>query len=246
MTRIGMITPSSNTTLEPVTRRLLAHRSDIEIPVTRIRVQAISLGGDGADFNQDEFVRAAGLLADAKVDVIAWNGTSGSWLGPEHDRRVCQAITEATGVPATTSTLAILQACRELGVHRLGLATPYTSDVADRIVSSYAAEGLTVVGRAELGLSNNFSFAEVPPEEVAQLVERACPAEAEAVALVCTDVDAATGAEALEHRLGRPIIDSIAATLWWCLRLAGVDTTIPGFGTLLGGAGAAGSSAGAA
>lgn len=233
MTRIGMITPSSNTTLEPVSRRLLAQRTDVEFPVTRIRVQAIGLTGDGADFGVDAFVAAADLLADAKVDVIAWNGTSGSWLGPEHDRRVCRAISTATGVPATTSTLAILQACQTLGVRQLGLATPYTSDVADAITTSYAGEGVTIVGRADLGLTDNFSFAQVSPPTVAELLERACSQKAQAVALVCTNVNAVLAAEELEQRLARPIIDSIAATLWWCLRLAEANSAIPGFGTLL-------------
>ena len=29
------------------------------------------------------------LLAHAKVDVIAWNGTSASWLGFDRDERLC-------------------------------------------------------------------------------------------------------------------------------------------------------------
>lgn len=235
MTRIGMITPSSNTTLEPVTRRLLARRADVEFFVTRIRVQEISLEGGGADFDVDTFVAAASLLADAKVDVVAWNGTSGSWLGPEHDRRVCDAVTAATGVRATTSTLAILEACRVLGVRRLGLATPYTGDVADHIVTSYAAEGVNIVGRAELGLSDNFSFGEVSPASVKDLLERACTEDAEAVALICTNVDGTPVVAEFEQQLRRPVIDSIAATLWWCLSLAGASPVISNFGKLLSG-----------
>lgn len=228
-----MITPSSNTTLEPVTRRLLTYRPDVQFPVTRIRVQAINLGDDGADFDVDTFVAAASLLADANVDVIAWNGTSGSWLGTKHDRQVCQAITAATGVPATTSTLAILEACHVLNVTKLGLATPYTSDVADSIVTCYAAEGISIVGRAELGLSDNFSFAHTSPGSIATLLEDACTKAAEAVALVCTNTDGTCVTTDLEARLGRPVIDSIAATLWWCLSLAGADSTIAGYGKLL-------------
>jgi hypothetical protein len=35
--------------------------------------------------DETEILRAAELLADAKVDTIAWNGTSASWLGREVD-----------------------------------------------------------------------------------------------------------------------------------------------------------------
>jgi hypothetical protein len=53
---------------------------------------------------------AARLLADAEVHSIVWNGTSGAWLGIAQDRAICAAITAATGIPATTTTLALLDA----------------------------------------------------------------------------------------------------------------------------------------
>ncbi|MGW2766194.1 polysaccharide deacetylase family protein [Streptomyces sp. NPDC001275] len=105
--RLGMLTPSSNTCLEPVTYRLLgitgadagvtAHFA--RVPVTRIALD----DGCDAQFDTAPMLAAARQLADAKVDVIAWNGTSGSWLGVDRDRALCAAITEAIGVPATTS-----------------------------------------------------------------------------------------------------------------------------------------------
>src|SRR5690606_26626681 len=56
MTRIGMIVPSSNTSLEPATTRLLANRPDVTIHYTRIPVRAITLDGTGAAFDADTMV----------------------------------------------------------------------------------------------------------------------------------------------------------------------------------------------
>lgn len=233
MTRIGMIVPSSNTALEPTTARLVVRRPDITVHFTRIPVLAITLGGGGASFDIDTMLAAARLLADAKVDCIVWNGTAGSWLGVEHDRQICATITEATGIPATTSTLAILQACHDFGVTALSCATPYTGDVVEAIVQEYARHGIDIVAHAEWELADNFSFADKTSDAVADLLISASSTEAQAVALICTNVDGTAVAAEVEEKLGSPVIDSIAATLWWALELAEADARIPGVGMLL-------------
>ena len=63
-------------------------------------------------FDPSNMLPAADLLADAKVDAMAWNGTSASWLGIDRDRSLCEAIRARTGKPATTSTLACIDAVR--------------------------------------------------------------------------------------------------------------------------------------
>ncbi|MBD0859671.1 Asp/Glu racemase [Gordonia sp. zg691] len=235
MIRIGMIVPSSNTTLEGTTTRLLAGRDDVTFVSTRIPVQAITADGSGARFDADVMVAAAGLLADAKVDVIVWNGTAGSWLGVDHDRAVCDAITSQTGLPATTSTLAILQACNDFGVTRLAIATPYTADVVERIIAEYERHGITTTAHADWGLTENYRFAARPREDVEALLLEACASgDPHAVALICTNVDGAVVSEAVEAKIGIPVIDSIAATLWWAMEVAGApDASIQGWGAFL-------------
>ncbi|MFW0783551.1 Asp/Glu racemase [Gordonia sp. CPCC 206044] len=234
MIRIGMIVPSSNTVVEDATIRLLASRGDVLVVSTRVRVQTISSDSGGAAFGIDSMVDAALLLADARPDVIVWNGTAGSWLGVDHDDAVCTAIAAATGVPATTSTLAILRACRHLGVDELAVASPYTGDIVDRIIAEYAKHGVAVTGHAEWGLSDNFSFAAASSMDVAELmVEAAANVDVDALALICTNVDGTAVTPRVEAAIGRPVIDSIAATLWCALDIAGADTHIGGWGHLL-------------
>ncbi|MFJ2626584.1 aspartate/glutamate racemase family protein [Streptomyces sp. NPDC087532] len=237
--RLGMLTPSSNTCLEPVTYGLLgtdttrftAHFA--RVPVTRIALDA----GSDAQFDTGPMLAAARQLADSKVDVIAWNGTSGSWLGPARDRALAEAITAGTGVPATTSTLALLDACAAYGVTRLGLALPYTRDVCERIVETYAKEaGLECFLAEPFGQDDNEAFARIPAADVARQIEEAAVTAVDgavhAVAVVCTNVNGAFEAPRLERSLGVPVFDSVAATLWKALDLAGA-TALPGRGTLL-------------
>ncbi|MCM2388158.1 maleate cis-trans isomerase family protein [Streptomyces albipurpureus] len=232
--RIGMITPSSNTVAEPVTSDLARGLREVSLHVTRLRVTRISLAAaDTEQFGEDAFVDAAGLLADARVDVIAWNGTSGSWLGPEYDRRVCGAMERATGGPATTSTLAVLAALQVCEVKRLGLLTPYTGDIVDAITVNYAAHGFPVRAGRHFGRTTNFDFALTTDDELDTAFEELAAQGCDAVAVVCTNLRAAHLARSWEARTGVTVIDSVAATLWDALRLSGGTTAIEGYGRLL-------------
>src|SRR6478735_12665547 len=92
--RIGMIVPSSNTCLEPQTYRILGSRTDVTVHFTRIPVTRIALDdSSNRQFDPAVMEEAARLLATADVDVIAWNGTSGSWLGSAHDQDLASGIT---------------------------------------------------------------------------------------------------------------------------------------------------------
>jgi maleate isomerase len=230
-----MITPSSNTIVEPITSRIFGLLDDaVTVHFTRIRVTHISLAEDSVDqFAEETMLEAARLLADARVDVIAWNGTSGSWQGLQADRNLVRRIEAETGTPATTSTLALLDACRHLGISRYGLATPYLPDVHEAIRRTYAAEGLETVASACLGITVNYAFAEVPLPQITALLQKVAVPGADAVAVVCTNLPAAAVVEAVERATDMPVIDTLAATTWRALRLAGIRQPVPGCGRLL-------------
>src|SRR3546814_8830590 len=66
--RLGMIAPSSNTVLEPMTAALLADAPWITAHSARIRVTSISMGsGSLAQFDAEPMLEAARLLAEARV-----------------------------------------------------------------------------------------------------------------------------------------------------------------------------------
>ncbi len=176
---------------------------------------------------------AARLLADARMDAICWNGTSGGWKGLEADRAVCEAITTETGAPATTGTLAQLEALRVHGVRRYGLAVPYTADVRDAIVRTYGEAGYECVRSAYLGISTNFEFADVSLDVLRDLIRRADAPQAEAVVVVCTNLASARVVEEMERELGKPVHDSLIVSLWHPLRMIGWAAPIDGWGRLM-------------
>lgn len=222
--RLGMLTPSSNTVLEPVTAAMLAGRPDITAHFSRFQVTEIALDAQAlGQFDDAPVLRAAELLAHAKVDVIAWNGTSAGWLGLGRDRRLVERIETATGIPAATCVLGYFELFRRLDVRRLGLASPYLADVQSRICEVFAGEGIAMAGELHLGLRDNFSFGTVPEASIEAMFRALAAARPDAIALLCTNMRGAGLAAGLEAELGIPILDSVAVTLWACLDRLGLD-----------------------
>jgi maleate isomerase len=221
---LGMLTPSSNTTLEPVTTAMIAGLPEASAHFGRFRVTEIALSDRAlGQFDDSEILRAAELLAHAKVQVIGWNGTSSGWLGFDADERLCRRITEATGIPACTSVLALNEIFRLTHVRHFGLVTPYLDDVQAAIVANYAAAGFDCVAERHLGKRDNFSFSEIGADDIRTMVREAAKAKPDAITIFCTNLRGAPLVEELEAETGIPIYDTIATVVWKSLKLAGAD-----------------------
>lgn len=231
---LGMLTPSSNTRLEPITTAMLAGIPEASAHFGRFRVKEIALSKDAlAQFDDSGILRAAELLSDAKVQAIGWNGTSAGWLGFETDEKLCRRIAEATGVPACTSVLALNEIFRLTGVERFGLVTPYLDDVQERIIANYAAAGFRCAAERHLGWQDNWSFSEVTVDQLRQMTREVARAKPDAITFLCTGLQSAPLVDELEHETGIPIYDTIATVVWKSLKLAGVDPKrVRGWGRL--------------
>ncbi|MEJ8473825.1 maleate cis-trans isomerase family protein [Roseibium algae] len=231
---LGMLTPSSNTILEPVTSAMLAGTPDITGHFGRFRVTEISLGERAlGQFDSEPMLAAAELLADAHAHSICWNGTSAGWLGFDRDEVLCAAITERTGVPACSSVLAINEIFQRTGVKRFGLVSPYLDNVQEKIISNYAASGWECAAEEHLKLSVNFSFSEVSQDQISAMIRKVAESKPDAIVVFCTNLIGGPVVEALEAEIGIPIYDTVQTAVWSSMRVAGADPArIKGWGSL--------------
>ncbi len=232
--RLGVLTPSSNTALEPLTSAIAAALPGCSAHFSRFKVTEISLSAQAlGQFDDSKILAAAELLADAKVDVIAWSGTSSGWLGFDADRRLVERIRERTGIPATTAVLALNELLALRDIRRLALVTPYTADVQQRIVDNYAGIGIEVVAERHLGIRVNHDFALVDAEQLRALMREVATARPQAITTFCTNLHAAALAEAVEAELDIALLDTVSTTVWGALRAAGADpAAVRGWGRL--------------
>ena len=125
--RIGVLTPSSNTALEPLTSEIVKQADGLSAHFGRFRVTEISMADRAlGQFDDSNILEAAELLADAHPNVIVWSGTSAGWLGFEKDEQLCRRIEQRIGVPASTAILALNELIEIGNVKRLAIVSPYT------------------------------------------------------------------------------------------------------------------------
>lgn len=231
---LGMLTPSSNTVLEPVTSAMLSGLPEVSAHFGRFTVKEISLRAAALDqFTDAPFLDAARLLSDAKLNVIGWNGTSAGWLGFDADERLCSTIAAETGIPACTSMLALNEILETTGRKRFAIVSPYLDEIQERMVANYNAAGFEVVAERHLNDRGNFSFSEITEERIERMCAEVAEAKPDAIAIICTNMRGAPVAERVETALGIPVYDTVSTVVWKALRMTGVDTRrVEGWGSL--------------
>lgn len=227
---MGILVPSSNSNAETLTAAILAGQPDLGVHYSRFRLPP-SLD-DTVDLSV--LGEAPALLNDADLQAIAFHGTSGSWTGITGDRALCAELEALCGAPATTASVAVVEALCALSATRIGLVFPGPGTIASKIQREYASHGIDVqaVSVPEVPMSNP----EIARLDTAAISAMMRPAFADGLdAVVCVGTNLRSGylVEGFEQEYGIPVVDSAIATLWQVLSLAGVSRRIPGWGALL-------------
>lgn len=228
--RLGLIVPSGNGVLEQELPSMKL--GGLSTHYARVRLRTTSpaeLAGMLA-----QVPAAAASLGDARVDVIGFACTTGSLFGgPGYDQQVVARIREAVpDVAATTTATAVVQALRACGMTRVTLLTPYEEWLDDIEVAFLEAHGIQVLKVHGLGLPESRDIEAVAPADIARAAIALDTPRADGMFISCTNLRALPVVEALEQRLGKPVVTSNQATLWAMCGLAGVDGRLRGYGRL--------------
>ena len=234
-TRIGVMVPSTNTTFEADCQ--LIAPADITIHGQRLWLTNDFGGDDDFDRMNKEIEAAAKYLATAKVDVIAYGCTTGSFYkGPGWDQEMLELIRNATGVPATATSPSVVEALRYIGAKRISVASPYPSWNNEKLRAYLEAQGfevLNVEGEPWAAQSGNQGINDQDPEVIVEFASGVCLPEADALLCSCTAWRSLEAVDELEKRTGKPVVSSNQATIWATFRELGITAEIHGYGTLL-------------
>ncbi len=224
-TRIAMLTPSSNSIVEPWCYKIISSLNNATVHFSRVEVLRIDNKEDSlAQFHDENMLKSFDLLSHVKPMVIGWNGTSASWLGFNRDRVLIDLIKKRTGLRAITSTLSILDALKLLNTKKIGLVTPYVNSIQNKIIKNFEQEGLVCVSERHFSITDNFSFGEVTESRIAKATEDVILEGAEVVIILCTNLEGAGIAPIIEKKTGVPVLDSVILTLWGAFRSIGINT----------------------
>jgi maleate cis-trans isomerase len=231
--RIGLIVPSTNTTVEPDFR--MAAPRNVTVHSHRMWMDEDTTT-DIVDRMNADVEQAARYLATASVDLIVYACTGGSFYkGRGYDRELLASIEAAAGVPAEATAPAAADALAHLGVKAISVTSPYGDWRDERLKEYYTECGfdvLNVDGEPVASAAGNSGICDQPPESVLEFSAGACRPEAEALFCSCTAWRSMEVAAELEQRLSRPVVTSNQATVWAAFKRLDVEPK-PGFGSLI-------------
>jgi maleate isomerase len=230
MSRIGLLVPSSNTTVEPEFYRALP--PGVTLHVARLFLARITPDSI-LDMVQDLETQSRNL-ASAGVDVIVLGATAPSFIkGLGYDREIVKRIEAATGKRATTTSTALIEALQTLGVSRVVLGSAFDDSINTIARKFLEANGVEVLAAHGLGYVDNLAVGRLDVSTACDLARKIDRPDAEAIVLACTNWKTMDAIERLERELGKPVVSTVQVSVWAALRAIGRIEGVPGFGQLL-------------
>ncbi|MFE3836176.1 maleate cis-trans isomerase family protein [Pseudogemmobacter sonorensis] len=235
LARIGLIYIASSVVMEEEMWAISA--PGVSTHTARIRLPKVTVQGIEEMMAAPELETAARHVGAAPIDVLCFGGTSASFLhGTAYDRALTAKIRGwVPGVRITTASTATLAALAQVGAGKVALVTPYLSEIHTRAIRFLEENGHQVVESAHMDISDDHALAEVPLERIYDHVLAVDHPDASAVFISCTNLRSVGAIDALEQKLGKPVVSAIQASFWHCLHLAGVKGAKPGYGRLFRG-----------
>ena len=244
MHRIGLIVPSSNTTMETEVPALLRERERerprdrFAIHSARVRMQHVTPEELRAMNALTE--RATTELADMRPSVVATACLVAIMAqGPKHHRVMEAEIgstlaREQTPAPVVSSAGALVDALHALGARRIGVVAPYLKPLT-RLVAAYIEDaGIEVSDAVSLEVSDNQAVAALEQEELKTHWKRLDLHDCDALVLsACVQMPSLSVIEEVEQHSGLPTLSAATATTWAILRALDLEPVVPGAGTLL-------------
>lgn len=201
---------------------------DVSLRLTRTPYVPVEVSLDLARLvSEHETLReAVQALTVSEPEVVAYACTSGSFVGGlAGERAMCEAMSSAGEVESLTTSGALLEALEELGAGRIALVTPYTESVTQALEVYLGEAGVTVTGRAFLGLTRHIW--KVPYRSVVDMARQAVVGAADALFISCTNLPTYDAIPQLEAELRMPVLSANQVTMWAALRRIGVHAVGP-------------------
>jgi maleate isomerase len=228
--RLGLVLLATDHTSERDFRRMLPPVADCFVsrvrfdnPTTIENLRALAA----------DLTRATDLLVPGSdLHAVAFGCTAGTVaIGEE---AIAERLAAARpGVPSTTPIRAALVGFAALAVRRVAMLVPYMDEVIQPVRAFLEDHGVAVTAITSFNIESDVDMARIPPTAIVEAGVEADRPDADALFVSCTALRAAQVAEALEARLGKPVVTSNQALCWHALRLAGIACPVPGHGRLL-------------
>lgn len=244
MHRIGLLVPSSNTTMETELPALLRARERVRpedafsFHSARLRMEEVT--PEGLRAMNEETERATTELADVRPDVVATAclvAIMAQGPGSHHavETEISAALErESAAAPVVSSAGALVDALHALGARRIGIVAPYLEELTRLVVGYIEDAGIEVADSVSLEVPDNRAVAALDPHDLERHWQRLDLSGCDALVLsACVQMRSLEVLDEVERRSGLPTVSAATATTWAILRALGLEPVAPGAGALL-------------
>jgi len=234
--RVGLMVPATNTTFEADFALVVA--KEVTLHSHRLWMSGGVESEDFVDKVNEGIEEAAKYLALAKVEVIAYGFTTGSFYrGIAYSKQLEERIQKAAAVPGVTPATAIVEALHYFEAKKLSVATPYpewNNAMLLRYLDEAGFDVLNLEGDPRpASIAIREPMWDQEPESIVDFASKVCLPEADVLLCPCTAWRALEVVEELEQRLGIPVVTANQTAMWATFRKLGIFHSIHGFGRLL-------------
>ncbi len=228
--RIGFLIPSSNRMVEEHMPKYLP--SDVRAHFSRVAMTNRHRA-PLADLTP-RIVAAAEMLADSRCDVIVLQCTGTSMSGGvDGERAVIAAIEQATGRKSISAASSLRAAFAALKARRLVFTSETKQDEHEPKLAFLREAGFEILADRAVGLNGSDEYCSMPPKLWFDAALELRRANADAYFLSCANIRSVEIIEDLEAVVGKPVVTSNQAAIWWALRTAGLHDSPAGLGRLV-------------
>ena len=243
-TRLGLIVPSSNTTMETELPEMFSRRSRLDpderytFHSSRMRMQQVT---PEALLEMDrDSNRCAVELSDAQCDAMAYaclvaimSQGPGTHVSAE-ERLTGVARDEGLDIPVVSSAGSLLRGLGELGARRVSMITPYMPELTKKVVAYIEDAGVEVVDVVSRGVADNCAVGRLDTADLPGLAEGLKRDGCDALVIsACVQMPSLAAIPEVEARFELPVVAAATATTWDLLQALGRPTVVPEAGYLL-------------
>ena len=241
--RVGMIVPSSNTTMEteiPELMRRQSIRSGAAFTFHSARLRLLQVTPEALQAMNACGPDAVDALCDAQVDCVMYACLVAAMHGGRQSveettsRLSSQALTNGNLGPVITSAGALVSTLKTMGVRRAAMITPYKKALTQKVADTLGEYGIEVTQSHSLEVVDNVAVGRLDPQNLIGIASEMDLTGAEALILsACVQMPSLAVINEVEQMLGLPVISAATATAFTLLQSLGMEPAIFGAGQLL-------------
>jgi maleate isomerase len=235
---IGIVVPSSNTTVQPECEALRPYGVTNHIG-RGVNVKATSMSDPKAYLEHVERMRAGiegavDQIMTAPIDhLILGVAIETFWGGFDEAERFRERLAAHAGIGVTFGSQALTAALQAYGCKRIAVLTPHQPQ-GDEIIKTYFTQaGFEVVRLHGLKCDKPIDIARIPESQSMQVIRMLDGPEVDAIVQVGTALPMLRVAAAAELFLGKPVLAINACSYWAALRSLGFHDKIEHVGRIL-------------